>query len=220
MEPIDMINKLVTSGADQWLKAAQNFAGAFDQAMRDNLKTMENLGTFGKTGSYEKTDCCEPSGVCPPDPTCPPHCLAEIKKTACPGERIIVPFNVKNDCGHRRIYRIGVRPLVNGQGQTAPMQPWLDRTELQLEPGQSGTVRMTVDLQEGFQVGECYSAEIVIRESKFNQNICFRLCVENCHPDVEVRPLDERKYFMRWQPWQDHFYCEIKPKTDTRGKEG
>ncbi len=224
MDSTQTTENLLRTGAEQWMKVARSWADVYqnvwDQAMQSGTRVAQqwNYTELGKSAPEE--GCCRPSDVCPPQPDCPPRCLAEIKRTACPGEVIVVPFNVKNTCGNARRYMLGIRPLVNRQGQTAPVQPWLDRTELHLEPGQTATVSLTVSLIEGFQAGDCYEAEIVIRENKINQNVCFQLCVTACQPVAEVHPLDEKRYLMRWQSWQDHFYCEQVPdrlSNSTRG---
>src|SRR5438309_682234 len=50
---------------------------------------------------------------CPSKNACPPHYIASITKTAISGERIIVPFLVKNNCSNVKTYRVGVRELVS-----------------------------------------------------------------------------------------------------------
>ncbi|MBX2928305.1 MAG: hypothetical protein KF852_10760 [Saprospiraceae bacterium] len=224
MDQSNSAESILRTGADQWMNAARSWAdmykNAWEQALQSGLRTANEWGNMAQTAAHTAVDCCRPLGVCPPEPDCPPRCLAEIKRSACPGEVIVVPFNVKNSCGSARRYLIGMRTLVNGQGQPAPIQPWLDRTEINLEPGQTATVTLTVNLSEGFQPGDCYNADIVIRENKVNQNVCFQLCVTACEPAVEVRPLDEKRYLMRWQSWQDHFYCEQTPDTGRRTAQG
>lgn len=224
MDYLQTAENLVRSGAEEWMNVARNWADVYQNAWSRVLQSgaqavnQWNPAEAGKSSS--DSDCCRPGGVCPPQPDCPPRCLAEIKRSACPGEVMVVPFNVKNTCGNARTYRIGIRPMVNTQGEPAPVQPWLDRQELHLEPGQTATVSLTLSLIEGFRAGDCYEAEIVIRENKVNQNVCFQLCVTACQPAVEVRPLDEKRYFMRWQSWQDHFYCEQAPDRSPNSTQG
>ncbi len=224
MKTADTFENILFPGADRWVQAARSLANmykdAWEKAMESGMSLADQWNAAAKGVAHTDDNCCRPAGVCPPEPDCPPRCLAEIKRSACPGEVLVVPFNVKNTCGNARTYRLGIRPMVNRQGQPAPSQPWLDRAELHLEPGQIATVTMTVNLMQGFQAGDCYQAEIVIREDKVNQNVCFDLCVDACKPAVEVRPLDEKRYLMRWQNWQDHFYCEQMPESDYRGKQG
>lgn len=150
---------------------------------------------------------------CPPEPACPPHCLAEIERTACPGEVIVVSFRIKNPCGNPRTYQLALRPLLDREGEEAPVQPTLNRESVTLEAGQAVSVQLRLDLQQGFQTGQCYKADIVIREREVNQNICFTLCVVACHDEVTVCPHDEREYFLHWQPWQSHYYCDSRPSA-------
>ena len=149
-------------------------------------------------------------GCCPPEEDCPPHCLLQITREAAAGERIIVPFLVKNKCNAAKHYRIGVRELKNIDGAAAPSQPVLNKSEVTLDPGQSQLVSMAVDLGN-FQNGNTYQAEIVIREKDINQNICFKLVVGNSGAPV-AQPLDEKKYALHWQSWRSHFYCESPQK--------
>lgn len=145
---------------------------------------------------------------CPPKEECPPHCIAGITRTAMSGERIIVPFLVKNNCSQTKTYRIGIRDLVSeSDGQPAPSQPQLNKNIVTLAPGNSEQVLMTVDLNQ-FNTGTTYTAEIVLREKEVNQNICFTLIVANEPNAVIAIPKDEKTYFMRWQSWKDHYYCE------------
>ncbi len=189
--------------------------------VQENLKMageayakMPGYSSCGPTKA--KDDCC------PPRKECPPRCLAEVVREACQGEVIVVPFTIKNKCGAAKDYRVGIRPLVDQNGNQAPVQPSLNVDVVHLEPGQRITVQMTVNLTQGFEVGNVYSADIVVREQDVNQNICFKLRVKPCTDGVEVCPLEEREYFTHWQSWQDHFYCEQKPnrtsdQTTVRG---
>lgn len=143
---------------------------------------------------------------CPPKENCPPHCIAAIKRTAVPGERIIISFNVKNDCNKTKTYRIGVRELKDENGALAPAQPVLNKNSVTLDPGGSEQVLVSVDLNN-FNNGSTYTTEIVLREKEINQNICFTIKVDNSG-STSVAPLDEQQYLLHWQSWKDHYYCE------------
>ncbi|MBC7874806.1 MAG: hypothetical protein H7Y01_12465, partial [Ferruginibacter sp.] len=126
----------------------------------------------------------------------------------------IVPFMVKNTCSHAKTYRIGVRELIDADGRPAPSQPILNKQTITLQPGRSERVLMQIDLDK-FENGSSHSTEIVIRENEINQNICFTLKVNNdCQQVVTAEPQDEKKYKLRWQSWQSHYYCE--PKKDRK----
>ena len=143
---------------------------------------------------------------CPPKENCPPHCIAAIKRTAMPGERIITSFTVKNNCNKTKTYRIGVRELKDENGALAPAQPVLNKNSVTLDPGVSEQVLVSVDLSN-FNNGSTYTTEIVLREKEINQNICFTIKVDNSG-STTVSPLDEQQYLLRWQSWKDHYYCE------------
>lgn len=151
------------------------------------------------------------SSCCPPETECPPHCIANITRHASAGERIVVPFLVRNSCASEKTYRIGVRELKDEDGNVAPSQPNLNKKSVTLQPGNRERVLMTVDL-ESFKSGSVYSTEIVLREKDINQNICFSLVVEGSSDADEVSPYDEKKYKLKWQDWKSHYYCE--PSTE------
>lgn len=143
---------------------------------------------------------------CPPQESCPPHCIASITRNALEGERIIIPFMVKNDCNQTKTYRIGVRGLNNENGTAAPSQPELNKNSVTLDPGRSEKVLIAVDLSN-FKNGSTYTTEIVLREKEINQNICLTLIVEDPNATV-VTPHSEQQYRLKWQSWKDHYYCE------------
>lgn len=156
------------------------------------------------------------SKCCPPEATCPPHCIAAINRQAMVGERIIVPIVVTNDCNSQKTYRVGIRELKDGDGNLAPSQPQLNKNQLVLDPGRSERILMTLDLGN-FSNGTSYETEVVLREREINQNICFTLKV-NDNNYTEVKPYDEKKYKLKWQDWQSHFYCEPHKKGDIQNQ--
>src|SRR6185503_10218617 len=124
-------------------------------------KVMSSIGLPTFNLPFLKKDDCD---CCPPKNECPPHCILQITRHASAGERIIVPFMVKNKCGATKHYRIGVRDLKNDDGSIAPSQPVLNKHEVTLDAGQSELVLMSIDLLQ-FSNGNTYNAEIVLREN-------------------------------------------------------
>ncbi len=144
---------------------------------------------------------------CPPkQKPCPPSCILTIDKKAMAGERIIVPFNIKNEHSNTITYQVGIRPLLDQSGNPAPYQPQLSHASVQLQPGQSVMITMLIDLAQ-YNVGSRYETEIVIRENKFNQNICFRLCVTGYCDVPTAKPWDECSVYRTWNGWQRHYMC-------------
>lgn len=182
-------------------------------SFENNMKMATEMGNLFKNVSFQSPFLASSKNCdcCPPEPYCPPHCLIEINRDAYAGEVIVVPFAVKNTCGSAKRYKIGLRPLVDQDGNPAPQQPVLNKQEVDLQPGQLVNVLMTINLMQGVNPGDCFQTDIVIREKEVNQNICFTLnVVPFC--DVPVaKPLSEKHYFNHWQSWQSHFYCEDKP---------
>ncbi|WP_346237021.1 hypothetical protein ABDK00_012720 [Niabella insulamsoli] len=155
---------------------------------------------------------------CAPQETCPPHCIASITTNAMAGERVMVPFTIKNNCSVVKTYRVGVRELQDRDGQLATMQPYLNKNSVVLQPGASERVVMSIDLANA-SAGKTYTTEIVIREKAYNQNICFTLNLVDDGGTI-VYPQDEKKYSRRWQSWKSHFYCEPKKAATVAGREG
>jgi hypothetical protein len=177
-----------------------------------NIRTLDSvkdiIGGIGIRGLHKDSCGC---GCCPPRQECPQDCLVSIKRIAYAGEKIIVPFKVKNSSHIQKHYRIGMRPLKEDNGNAAPSQPVLNKTEVTLEPNQSELVLMGINLAN-FQTGHTYRANIVVRENEINQNICFTLIVSSYFDVPEAKPWDERKYSSHFQCWQSHFYCDS-PKS-------
>ena len=161
-------------------------------------------GTISFANLYKETcDCC------PPKQKCPPHCIAFISRVAAEDERIMVPFMVHNSCSSSKTYRVGVRELKDQDGKAAPTQPLLNKQSVTVEPGRSERVVMMIDLSK-FDNGSTYTTEIVLREKDINQNICFELKIDNDQNLVTASPQNEKQHKLRWQSWQNHYYCEPK----------
>lgn len=180
----------------------------FDNVTKVNRQIIDGkVPRLNLSNQKGKTSHCSP-----PEDACPPHCIATITREAMAGERIIVPFLVKNECSTTKTYRVGVRELMDMDGNLAPTQPKLNKTTVTLAPGRKERVLMLIDLST-YSNGTEYATEIVLREKEFNQNICFRLRVDH-HDEITAVPHSEKKYKMKWQNWQSHFYCE--PKKGVR----
>jgi hypothetical protein len=192
----DILNLSMSTFKSGFEATAKNLA--------DINKVLLNTGIGTISSLISKKD---DHGCCPPEDTCPPHCLREISRCAFAGERIIVPFRIKNICSEAKQYRIGMRDLKNDDGTVAPAIPVLDKNDINLEPGESVTLFMSLDLAN-FQPGSTYRAEIVVRERDINQNICFCLKIDGHSQIPLVEPLPEKKYLLHWQSWRSHFYCE------------
>jgi hypothetical protein len=214
MENKQSIPTIDTSAISKGLEQLSRLSTSSFQSMMNNSSRMINefsnmLGSMGiSLNMPAKKETCN---CCPPCEECPPKCLITISKSAHSGERIIVPFAVKNTCGTAKHYKVGIRPLMDQFGNAAPVQPHLNKTEIDLQPNQSVTLLMVVDLQ-GSKEGALYSTEIVIREKEINQNICFHLRVEPFFDIPQAKPLDEKKYLTHFQSWQSHYYCEERPR--------
>lgn len=192
-------------------ESVKRMTDATTRMLQDNLNN--NMQWFAElrdvlgTGIAKKNDC----NACPPECDCPPQCILNITRDANPGEVVIVPFKVKNTLQSAKLYLAGVRPFYDNDGNPLPNQPVLNRTSLNLQPGQSMLVEMRIDLTSGYVAGNSYSTEIVIREKDVNQNICFTLNVAPGRCIPEAHPLSEQSYFNHFQDWKSHYYCDRRP---------
>jgi len=177
----------------------------FSEAMEVNNKLARSWWTDAQSLSPNqgrKVPCC------PPEHECPPHCLTTISRTVHSGEVVMIPFYLKNPCNHPKTYRIGLRPLVDPEGETYEDVLQIDKNTVSLQPGQAVAVRIRADLTRGLQTGICYTAEIVVREKEVNQNICLQLCVDDYQDLPVVHLREESDYLRHFQSWENHFYCE------------
>ena len=196
-DSLQQLTNLSLSAIKPLMETAMNNVSAANKTLLQNTSTVLKFPVLNN-------DC----DCCPPKQECPPHCIASITKTAAVGERIIIPFLIKNNCSTTKTYRVALRELINqADNQPAPSQPFLNKPGVTLAPGKSEQVLMTIDLAN-FNTGSTYTAEIVVREKEINQNICFTLMVANPSNTVTAIPKDEKSYRLRWQSWKDHYYCE------------
>ncbi len=199
---------ILTDFTENFGRYSDLYSRLWDQSIRNGFRLAERISDT-ITGTRAGDDC----GCCPPSCDCPPQCLLTLTHSAYPGERVVVPFAIKNTCGAAKTYQVGVRPLMDQFGETAPTAATLNKEQVTLNPGQSVTILMTIDLANEERTGISYQTDIVIRESEVNQNICFTLYLK-AYSDIPVaKPLDESHYLNHFQSWQSHFYCE-KPKRD------
>lgn len=193
--------------------SVKRFTDATTQMVVNNVNNnlqwfteMQNL--FGLSSFQTNTNDCN---ACPPQCDCPPQCILNITRDANAGETIIVPFKVKNILQIPKIYQVGIRPFYDDNGNTLNNQPLVNKTTLNLQPGQSITVEMKLDLSDEYVAGNSYSTEIVLREKDVNQNICFTLNIISNSFIPEAHPLSEQDYFNHFQDWKSHFYCDSRP---------
>jgi len=185
-----------------------------NRMMNDFSGVLSGMGLSFPSVKGHKSDC--GCGCCPPKEECPPRCIAKISRSAYSGEQIIVPFRVTNRCSGPKHYRVGVRELKDDTGASAPSQPILNKSAVDLDTGQSEMILMAINLKD-FREGHSYETDIVLREKDINQNICFRLLVTGFFDVPTAYPHDENKYKSHFQSWQSHFYCDPVDKDRTEG---
>ena len=210
------INKIEFSDFSNSLqKFSELSAKLFVDTFENNLKLFNEMAKLFNNSSipFKPFPFSNEQDCCPPKANCPPHCLIEINKEAHVGEVLRIPFAIKNTCGSAKKYRIGLRPLLDQNGNPSNVQIVLDKHEIVLQPGQSVQLSLQVNLMQGAKIGDCLQTEIVIRENEINQNICFKLNVLPFCDVPTAEPLDEKLYLNHLQSWQSHYYCEQKPNV-------
>ncbi|WGK64231.1 hypothetical protein [Croceiramulus getboli] len=185
-----------------------------DNVLQNNSGTAQRVSQMSSNLMAPVQSMFNSDHCCPPKEECPPHCIASIHRKAMMGERIIVPFQVSNPCDVEKTYRVGLRPLHDQDGNTANSQPQLNKQQVSLPPHGSERVLMSLDTSK-LGAGT-YTAEIVLREKEYNQNICFTLDLSN-HSGPTVTPHEEKKFKLKWQSWKTHFYCELPANQRHKG---
>lgn len=216
-----------TNTMRQWSDSLTKLNNATLRMMRravdDNIQFAGEMQNFfsemgialpgtGKPGTAKHPSNCQ-CGCCPPECDCPPRCLLQLTRSAYLGETVVVPFSVRNTTGVARDYKVGVRDLLDQQGNIAPGQVFVNQNSISLQPGQAITLLAQVNLGQ-FQTG-IYETDIVLREKDVNQNICFRLEVVPFPDAPEARPWDENKLLTHFQSWQSHYYCTPQKPAST-----
>ena len=188
---MDVLNKMISDGLKAWT----------NQPCQCNPSPAPNHGISNDARI-----------ICPPQDNCPPRCLLTIVRNGNRGDVITVPFRIRNKTHSVKTYLLGVREILDQDG-TPIAQPSLDKLELTVQPEMSAMAEMKVVLNNKFLPGSLYETDIVIRERKHNQNICFKLYV-NAEKDVpEAVPYDERDIDTHFHRWYHHYYCENDRKS-------
>jgi hypothetical protein len=183
-------------------------AGFMNKVITDSLNAWQNIPCQCSTASDVHHGVPNDARIiCPPRDNCPPRCLLTIERHCNIGEVINVPFRVKNGTNFPKTYHLGVREITDKEG-TVISQPTLDKVELKVQPGMSAAAEMRIVLNKYFVPGSLYETDIVIRERKHNQNICFRLYVNADMEIPEALPYDERDIDTHFHRWYHHYYCE------------
>ena len=191
------------------------YSNMIDNMTGNNSMFGANAGQLGRNALQPFKTMFNSGDCCPPKNECPSHCIASITRKAMIGEQIIIPFTVYNDCNRNKTFKVGVREMTDQDGKIAPSQPKLNKLSVTLKPHSRERVLIGIDLGK-FDDGT-YTAEVVLREKEYNQNICLTLEVSD-YPSVSATPLEEKKYKLKWQSWQSHFYCEPqKFRSDNKG---
>jgi hypothetical protein len=202
------------------------------------LNTMKRLNEFSMgimnkmitdgLKSWQKQPCsCEPSSsenyhgisndagiICPPQDKCLPRCILTIVRHGNRGDVIRVPFRISNKTHSVKTWHLGVREIVDQDG-TPICHPSLDKLELTVQPEMSAVAEMKVVINDRFTPGSLYETDIVIREKRHNQNICFRLFVDAEKDIPEASPYDEKDIDTHFHRWYHHYYCENKSQIYT-----
>lgn len=185
----------------------QFYGNMLENMMGNNTQVNKQIGQLGKNALDPIKSILNSDDCCAPKEECPPHCIASINRKAMVGEHIIIPFVVENNCQKPKTYKVGIRELIDQDGNLASDQPQLNKNSVSLQPNTSERVLLGLNLSK-FKDG-VYTAEIVLREKEYNQNICLTVSVGDYNAPI-VTPYEEKKFKLKWQSWKSHFYCEPK----------
>ncbi len=139
-----------------------------------------------------------------PETECPPHCVCEIEWHACPQEKLQATIQVTNISKVARVFHFTATPVQGPGNPATPIQ--LTPASANLAPKQSVTVSAVLPMNNQFQPGQTYTAEVLI-------NGAYEQCVRvTIHVDPEERPhctveQGEIPTRIRAHRWYDHFQC-------------
>lgn len=186
-------------------------ANSFRNLMTQSLQAYTEILDSGLKNSNFKLPNSSDCETCPPQENCPPKFIGKIHRVAMSNERIIVPMMIGNSCSIVKTYKVGVRELLDPDGNLAPQQPVLNKNSVTLQPNAKERVLIGINLAN-FKNGS-YEAEVVIRELEYNQNVLLSVEIEDYASSV-FSPLNEKDFKLKWQSWKTHFYCEPKKRAN------
>lgn len=188
-----------------------NIANRFGDLITQSLQAYQEIIESGLRSTNLKFNNSEDCDTCPPKQSCPPKFIGKLYRKAMSNESIIIPFIIKNSCSVTKIYKVGIRELVDINGNLAISQPVLSKKTVTLAP--NGQERILIGINLANFNKSIYSTEVVVRELEYNQNILLTLDIDDYLSPI-LSPIDENKYKLKWQNWKTHFYCEPKKRTD------
>lgn len=188
-----------------------SIADSFGSLITQSLQAYKEILDTGLQNTNFKLPNSSDCDTCPPKEKCPPKFIGKIDRKAMSNERIIVPMMIGNSCSSAKTYKIGVRELLDQDGNLAPQQPVLNKNSVTLQPNGKERVLIGVNLAN-FKNG-IYQAEVVIRELEYNQNVLLTLDIDDYAAPL-ISPLNEKDFKLKWQSWKTHFYCEPKKRTN------
>jgi hypothetical protein len=140
-------------------------------------------------------------------------CACQVRVSAYRGERVVMPLRVWN----RTPAPVTVAATASGwSGSGTPQQGiHLSPASLSLQPGASGVVTATAEVDASFSAGGTYTAEVAFSSGERTERVCVTADVlgdGRAACEVELR---EPAPAHRCHTWSDHFHCE-RPRRRTR----
>jgi hypothetical protein len=158
------------------------------------------------------TTCCEI-----PETACPPRCVCVIAWQAARGEDAKATITLTNTAKKAQAYSIESTTFQGPSGDTG-VTPTVAPANVNLNPNQSATIEVTLNVTDKFETNNSYAAEVTIT-GQYEQCVQLHLTVtpsRRHHCDVKQGDIPTH---IRAHRWYDHFQCEepcFEPATPRR----
>ena len=159
-----------------------------------------------------KTTCCEI-----PETACPPRCVCVIAWQAARGEDVKATIALTNTAKKAQAYSIEATTFQGPSGDTG-VKPTVAPASVNLNPNESATITVTLNVTDTFETNNSYAAEVTIT-GQYEQCVQLQLTVmpsKRHHCDVKQGDIPTH---IRAHRWYDHFQCEelcFEPATPRR----
>lgn len=215
---VDALNRFAALGTQQMLTAIQGSQPLVDayigmlrsmavlpmSAMPAISSAVSSLGAAVPSASSilrPSSCCCEI-----PETECPPRCVCRIHWSAARGEHVNATITLTNTANTAQAFSIAGTSFTGSEGDTG-VKASLAPATVTLNPNQSATIAVDLDVIDKFESGKAYEAEITLT-GKYEQCVQLCLTVRPSHSHhCEVRQGNIPTH-IRAHRWYDHFQCE------------
>ena len=217
---VDALNRFAARGTQQMLTAIQGsqplvdaYIGmlrsmavlplsampAVSSAVSSLGSAMPSVSSFMPKSSC--TCCCEI-----PETECPPRCVCRMHWSAARGEHVKGTITLTNTAQKAQAFSMQATSFKGPDGDTG-VSASLAPANVTLNPNQSATIAVDLDVTDKFETGNSYEAEVTLT-GQYEQCVELRLTVRPSHShhcDVRQGNIPTR---IRAHRWYHHFQCE------------